>query len=552
MNSYNMLNHKLRIGYLLASLVCISQLMWLLNHGFDEVWAYRLILGPLGAGVAAYLISYALERLLGKRIWLGWEKLDQWIMRPGVTAAFIIFSVLLIYLYCAGGHLFSSDGDFRYRASRAILENGNVIMYYLKDGTPIHCKYGLTHLLLAIPFHLAGKAFYNVIPQGFDWATIFTTSLMQFVTVGAVAVIFLICLDLGYSRKVSVTTALVVAFGSIAWPYSKYFFTEPLTGALLLAAIWQLIRFRVGKPPSSLAWSGLSLGLSGLNSPQVFLLAVPVLGIYVLYLLYPRPGAACQTWARGFNRLMYFCIPLALCLALNFGYNYLRYDSIFTTGYAGDRGFPSLIYDGSPGWSLAWWVGLEGYLFSPGKSVFLYSPVLVLSVLAFNRFYKKHREPAVLLICIAVLWLAFYTKWWAWHGDSAWGPRYMVPITYIWFLPLAEALSWWGRRGWGFKVFVPGLIAFGLVVQFAGIAVAFGDYIAQEVNLENYAEQYLLHYVPHFSPILGHWEMVLKQSKRLDFLWMGRPFGNIIVLIAVVMLNLLITATWSSRKKASA
>ncbi len=545
-----MLNPRLRLGYLLASLIFMSQYLWLLNHGFDEVWALRLIAGPIIAGLAAYMLSYVPEYFWGPRIWNFWQPLDNWIMRPGITTCFIILTALLVYIYCAGGHLYSTDDDFRLRATKAILENGNVILYMHDDGYPVHCKYGITHLIMAIPLYLAGKGFYSIIPTGFDWATIFTTSLMQFTSAAACGIMFLTCLQLGYSRWVSLATALIMAFATITWPYSKHYFTEPLTATLMLASLWQLLRFKNRQKASGLLFSGLLLGLAGLNSPQVFMLVVPVMGIYVLYLLYPRPDGRCQNWSQFTVLLLFYCIPLGLCLLAQLGYNYLRYDTPFATGYAGDRGYPSLIYDGSPGWSLAWWVGLEGYLFTPGKSVFLYSPVLVLSAVALNQFYKRNRHEAVLLIFIALLWMIFYTKWWAWHGDAAWGPRYTVPLTMLWFIPLAEAISWWPRRGWGFRLTVIGLVMFGVVVQMAGIAIPFGDYFAQEVNPNSYEEQYLLHYVPHFSPILGHWEMILKGA-RLDFLWLGRPFGSMIMMIAVVLLNILLGAAVSCRKRAS-
>ena len=545
-----MLSSKMRIAYLLASLVFATQYLWLLDHGFDAVWPLRLLAGPLIGGLAGYIAGYLAERWFGSSIPAFFTRLDAWVARPGAAAALIILATLLVFLFTAGGRIYSSDDDFRLRGTKAIVENGNVVLYMHNDGYPVHCKYGITHLILAVPFYLAGQGLSEILPAGFDWATIITTSMMQFVSAVSCAIIFLICLQLGYPRPVGVFTALIIAFATITWPYSKHYFTEPLTGMFMLASFWQLLRFRYRGSNTSLMYSGLCLGLAGLNSPQVFILAAPVMGIYVLYLVYPRQEGHCQTWAQAAKVLTYYCIPLGLCLLAQLAYNYHRYGSISGSGYENDGGYPSLIYDGSPGWSIPWWVGLHGYFFSSGKSMFLYSPVLILCAISINRFYKRNRHEALLLIALAVLWFAFYAKWWAWHGDVAWGPRYTVPLTLLWFTPLAEALSWWPRRGLGFKLCVTGLVFLGVLVQMGGIGVPFGDYIAQKVNLDTYEEQYLLHYVPHFSPVLGHWNIMLK-GVHLDILWLGKPFGSILMLTAVLLLNILLGAAAGGCKKAA-
>lgn len=545
-----MINPKLRIALIPLSLIFITQLLWLLNHGFDEFWYWRLLAGPLAAGLAGYVLCYIPEYFWGHHSWFFWEYLDNWVMRPRITTACIILLTILVYVYCAAGHFHSTDDEFRYRGTKAILEHGNVLLYHQDDGTPVYCKYGVLQLVLTIPLYLAGQNLADVLPPGYEWPIVFSTSLMQIVSALACGMVFLTCLEMGYSRWVSLSTALIVAFATITWPYSKHFFSEPLTGTLMLAAFWQLMRFKYRRLKPALAFSGLCVGLAGLNTPQVFLLYMPLIGIYLLYLLYPRPNSYCANWRQFCQVLLCFCIPLGMCILAQMGYNYHRYDTPFSAGYVGDRGYPSIVYDGAPGWSLAWWVGLQGYLFSSGKSMFLYSPVLVLSVVAFNQFFKRNRHEAVLLIFTAILWLGFHSKWWAWHGDSAWGPRFTVPITLLWCLPLAEAISWWPRRGRAFRLILIGLVLFGAVVQFGGIAIPFDYYMNQVIKSPDYAEQFLLHYVPHFSPVLGHWENLL-DGVRPDFMWLGKPIGSWLMVIAVVLLNILLGAAVSRRLKAS-
>src|SRR5690606_38425013 len=64
------------------------------------------------------------------------------------------------------------------------------------------------------------------------------------VSAAAGCVLYLYARTLGYAARVGVLAALLLAMGSIVWPYSKTFFQEPLALLLLLSAALLLEKWR--------------------------------------------------------------------------------------------------------------------------------------------------------------------------------------------------------------------------------------------------------------------------------------------------------------------
>jgi hypothetical protein len=79
--------------------------------------------------------------------------------------------------------------------------------------------------------------------------------------------------------------------------------------------------------------------------------------------------------------------------------------------------------------------GFLGPLFSPEKSIFLFDPLLLLSLLAIALFWKR------LTVTVRSFWIAawlllfayisFYAKYTVWSGDFAWGDRYVSTAAQI-------------------------------------------------------------------------------------------------------------------------
>ena len=91
------------------------------------------------------------------------------------------------------------------------------------------------------------------------------------------------------------------------------------------------------------------------------------------------------------------------------------------------------------------WYHILGYLFSPAKGVFWYSPILILAVGApFILPASRWREswlPLAMTVTFAAAYAAIRGE--LWHGGVGWGGRYLVPITpflLLGSLPMLDSL----------------------------------------------------------------------------------------------------------------
>ena len=148
--------------------------------------------------------------------------------------------------------------------------------------------------------------------------------------------------------------------------------------------------------------------------------------------------------------------------------NYIRYGSAFVTGYEWAAATP---------W-VPLYVGVYGLLFSAGKSLFLYSPPLLLSAIGARTFLRQAGAVGTFPICLLAVFVVGYGVLSHWSGDGAWGPRYLVPLTGSlaalvagWFDDVAvERTAHWMRR-FGLAVIVAGVL-----VQCIGVATSTAAY----------------------------------------------------------------------------
>jgi hypothetical protein len=134
--------------------------------------------------------------------------------------------------------------------------------------------------------------------------------------------------------------------------------------------------------------------------------------------------------------------------------------------------------------------GFFGALFSPEKSIFLFDPMLILTILlgvvAWKRFSAVVRAYLIVLSVLLLAYACFYAKYTIWSGDSAWGDRYVSTTAELLTL-LALPLLLRHRRQVGKLVWVTGmaLVVISLVVQVASVAFWMPLELYQEETLES-------------------------------------------------------------------
>ena len=145
------------------------------------------------------------------------------------------------------------------------------------------------------------------------------------------------------------------------------------------------------------------------------------------------------SWKHGARtvalRLLSWALPLTAALGAIGLYDWMRFGDIWETGYG--------LHGDTAAFSLNVLPGLAGLLFSPGKSVFLFSPALLAAVAALPGFWRAHRALVIAVLGLALVNLLLYASYRDWSGDWAWGPRYMVTITPILMLPAVSLIARW-------------------------------------------------------------------------------------------------------------
>jgi hypothetical protein len=177
------------------------------------------------------------------------------------------------------------------------------------------------------------------------------------------------------------------------------------------------------------------------------------------YALYSRPRA----WP-------FLALPGLVVCALLLAYNLSVFGTV-TGGYAGLYDAPAHAFrhlDVDSVFTLPLGEGLAGLLVSPGKGLFVYSPVFALSLVALPLVALRPGQvlARALLVWVAVTLYALGKNrlWW---GGTSYGPRYMTEFA----LPftLALALAWKeieGRAGLRAAAFA--LASYGVLVQALG------------------------------------------------------------------------------------
>jgi len=126
-------------------------------------------------------------------------------------------------------------------------------------------------------------------------------------------------------------------------------------------------------------------------------------------------------------------------------------------------------------WELPFHVGFFGALFTPEKSVFLFDPLLILSLVLAVAVWRlipgDIRAYLLTSFLLLVAYICFYARYTVWSGDFAWGDRYVstaaqmagfisVPLLLRYRAQIARPLRWLGAL----------IITASAAVQFASLA----------------------------------------------------------------------------------
>jgi hypothetical protein len=158
-------------------------------------------------------------------------------------------------------------------------------------------------------------------------------------------------------------------------------------------------------------------------------------------------------------------------------YQYYRFGSFFNTYVSiaaeQQRQLDPSLPPNFP-WTTPLWEGFLGPLITPEKSIFLFDPLilltLLLSFLVWKRFGSEIKAYLVAGLWLLVIYILFYARYFVWSGDFAWGDRYITtPVQLLAMLSIPLLLRYRAhlrRVAWRLGI---GVAAVSLVIQLASV-----------------------------------------------------------------------------------
>ncbi len=346
----------------------------------------------------------------------------------------------------------------------------------------------------AIPFYLLGRLAHMAFPSWSVelWTSSSVTLLNAFVT-ASVVVLVAATARLFFDAKTALWLAVLYGLATPAWPYAKSFFSEPLVGALMLLGGYAAMR---AQREPKLRWyilSGAALGGAVLVKPMA-LIIVPVVAVYLLFASRPT-----------ITRWVAWSGALAACLFLLALYNWTRFGNPLTTGYGS-----------SVQWNVPLWFGSYGLLFSSGKGLVWFAPIVVLGLVALPAFVRKRPAEGWLMVGVVGVFFAGHATLNYWHAGGCWGPRYILPLVAWLMLPLGIILERKPRPAWQ-ELGLAVVIAASVVVQILAVSMNYARHLQAVYDASSSSEEYFqrVQFSWADSPIVGQARELLAVSGNL-------------------------------------
>lgn len=265
------------------------------------------------------------------------------------------------------------------------------------------------------------------------------------------AMIYLILTrEYGHTMRIAFKCTILIGFGTYFWNYSRSLYDGVLCSTFLMLSVWYLLRYRRS---GSLIYVWLAYSIFGMAVDTRISMIIPATVGFVYVLL------ACISTSK-WKALFVALIALAPFAFWQLWYNNLRTGNLLlspvqTEVYAGNNALDGNLF-----------TGLVGLIISPGKGILVYSPLLLISVIALPQFWRKDRLVAGFVLATGIFWFLLHAKLRSWYGAWGWGPRHMVTVIPILCLPaLVQLPEIWNHRLW--RPFVSAVIFAGFVLASA-------------------------------------------------------------------------------------
>jgi hypothetical protein len=282
---------------------------------------------------------------------------------------------------------------------------------------------------------------------------------------------------LGFTIRESVAGVLALLFCTTHLHYTQNMMENNYIMLLtLIGFTFQYEWLRTGNK-RSLVIGSAALGLNLLTRLTTGLDLI-VVGIFLLLVMWFERAGTRRVWER-FLSYAKTAFPVYLFFfLLDRAYQFYRFGTWFDTYvhyFTVEHRLQDPTLPPTYPFETPFHVGFLGPLIAPEKSIFLFDPLIILtiviSVFAWKRFLPEVKAYVLAAFLLLLGYISFYAKYTVWSGDFAWGDRYVsTAVELVAFISVPLLLRY--RRQQGKFIWAVGLalIAISTVIQIASLA----------------------------------------------------------------------------------
>ena len=350
-------------------------------------------------------------------------------------------------------------------------------------GGKLYTWYGMGQSLLMLPADVVGTylarlpafANYDVDPGVKSIVVSYSTNILVNVLTALVCFRFLRMLR--FTTRQSVAGVLALLFCTTHLHYTQNMMENNYIMLLTLTGLTFQYEWLLNGSRRALLLGSAAFGLNLLTRLTTGLDLIAG-GVFLLLLLWFDAVRGRTLWQRFVTYAKTAAPVYAFFLLLDRWYQHHRFESwtnTYVSVFAREARMLNPSLPASYPWELPFHVGFFGALFKPEKSIFLFDPLLLLTILVGALVWKHLRRDVKAYVITASLlllaYICFYAKYTVWSGDFAWGDRYVsTAAELVAFISVPLLLR--HRIELGKFVWMVGtaLIAISCVIQIASLA----------------------------------------------------------------------------------
>lgn len=334
------------------------------------------------------------------------------------------------------------------------------------------------------------------------------TFVLPLFTVLTCLVFNALAMRLWRDRFVAAALTLILGLATMIWPYAKFGMEVQIT-LWTLVAIWELMAWIETGATGSAFLFAVALALLPLTK-LTGLFHTAVLVIAAAWIIHRQKLSRHPKFSK---HAILVCATLAIGMIVFFVSNRLRYGGWVFAG----RYNPKTEIMPYPLWD-----SVYAAIASPGKSLFLFSPPLIVALWFWAPFMR--RFPAFRPIFIGMILIALFhlrNRPWA---DETWGPRRLHYLVPLFLLPLGCMIeNWRAIRPWARRLGAAAILA-GVLVQMLAVAFNYTERFSVMGHSRLFAVQYTV-WQPRLSGIYFNAHLARSALNRqmggdsLPFVW---------------------------------